>query len=79
MSHYYGQIDQSARKTIPTARGHKSTGIQATVACWDGAIRTRLYWNERKSCNYYVVERINWPDDGGVAILDEGPIEEHIS
>jgi len=27
MSHFYGSIPTSARKTVPTARGHKSTGV----------------------------------------------------
>ena len=43
MSHYYAQIPQSAKGTVPTARGHKTTGIVTQAACAEGAIEVRLY------------------------------------
>ena len=46
MSHFYGMISQSARKTVPTARGHKSTGLTTDAAGWGGNIMTRLYYCE---------------------------------
>ena len=46
MSHFYGMISQSARKTVPTARGHKTTGLHTCAAGWGGKITTRLYYCE---------------------------------
>ena len=36
MSHYYARIPTSARRTIATARGHRSTGIAAEVLTAEG-------------------------------------------
>ena len=46
MSDLYARIPTSARKTVPTARGFKSTGISAEVCSWDGKIVSRIWWNE---------------------------------
>lgn len=62
MSHYYAQIPQSARRTVPTARGHKSTGITVQAACAEGAIEVRLYHEDGK--DYFEVERIPWSYSG---------------
>ena len=40
MSHFYGKISNSARKTIPTARGHKNTGLDVEACSWEGKITT---------------------------------------
>ena len=40
MSHFYAKISNSARKTVPTARGHKSTGVDVEACSWDGKIST---------------------------------------
>ena len=40
MSHFYGMISNSARKTVPTARGHKSTGLDVDACSWEGKITT---------------------------------------
>ncbi len=45
MSHFSAAIPTSARRTIPTARGHKSTGISTYAASHDGKITVRL-WND---------------------------------
>ena len=42
MSHFYGTIPVSARKTQATARGHKSTGLITEAASHSGAIRVEL-------------------------------------
>ena len=44
MSRLYGTIQESARKTIPTARGHRTIGV--TAASWKGSIKTRIYVHE---------------------------------
>jgi hypothetical protein len=40
MSHFYGKISESARKTQPTARAHHSLRVEAQS--WQGKIVTRL-------------------------------------
>lgn len=42
MSHFYATIPTSARKTVATARGHKSTGLEVRAASWAGAVRVTL-------------------------------------
>ncbi len=46
MSHFYAAIPTSARRTIPTARGHKSTGISTYAASHAGRVTTYLWHNE---------------------------------
>ena len=48
MSDLYARIPISARKTVPTARGFKSTGIEAEVCSWDGKIVSKIKWNEQQ-------------------------------
>ena len=55
MSHFYGMISQSARKTVPTARGHKSTGLTTDAAGWGGKIMTRLYYCEETDRDMFEV------------------------
>ena len=45
MSHFYGTISRSARKTQPTARGHKTTGLVVNAQSWEGQIETRLFYD----------------------------------
>jgi len=40
MSHFYAKISHSARKTVPTARGHKSTGVDVDACAWGGKVST---------------------------------------
>ena len=42
MSHFYASIPTSARKTVATARGHKSTGLEVRAASWAGAVTVTL-------------------------------------
>ena len=46
MSHFYGEIVRSARKTIPTARGHKNTGLETRARSWQGDVRVVLDHDE---------------------------------
>ena len=48
MSDLYARIPTSARKTVPTARGFKSTGIEAEVCSWEGKIVSRIWWDEEE-------------------------------
>ena len=42
MSHFYASIPTSARKTVATARGHKSTGLEVRAASWAGAVTVTM-------------------------------------
>lgn len=42
MSHFYAKIAHSARKTVPTARGHKSTGVDVDACAWGGKVSTKV-------------------------------------
>ncbi len=55
MSHFYAAIDSSARRTVPTARGHKSTGISTYAASHDGKITVRLWHDEVAGQDYFEV------------------------
>ena len=46
MSHFYATISESARKTKPTARGHKSTGVKVEAASWAGKVTVELWESE---------------------------------
>ncbi len=43
MSHFYGQITRSARKTMPTARGHKTTGLETRARLLQTLNRKELH------------------------------------
>jgi hypothetical protein len=55
MSDLYARIPTSARKTVPTARGFKSTGIEAEVCSWDGKIVSNIYWQDDDQKFHYSV------------------------
>lgn len=46
MSHFYAKISESARKTQPTARGHKTTGVKVEAASWAGKVTVELWESE---------------------------------
>lgn len=71
MSHFYGSIPTSARKTIPTARGHESTGLVTKAASWKGAIRTELFVDDMgRDC--YRVEQVSHQGYGHYRMIAEG-------
>ena len=76
MSHFYATIPTSARKTAPTARGHKSTGVVTIGASWDGAIETKLWHNDETGLDWYQVEMIPWHGRGEAKIIARGPVGE---
>jgi len=55
MSHFYGSITESARKTVPTARGHKTTGLTVEAASWAGKVVTRVWYDSEADCDRYEV------------------------
>ena len=65
MSHFYGKISESARKTQPTARAHHSLRVEAQS--WQGKIVTRL--KREKDGDYFDVWREPHGSSGGDSIL----------
>ena len=55
MSHFYAAISKSARKTTPTARGHRSTGIETVTQSFNGQIRTVLWYDAVTNQDMYKV------------------------
>jgi len=72
MSHFYAQIDESARQTNATARGHKATNIGAVVASWEGGIRVRLWHDETTGQDRFEVGHEVWKDAGLNQIIAAG-------
>jgi len=72
MSHFYGKIPISARKTEPTARGHKKTGLSTIAASWAGAIRVNVWHNPNEDVDCYEVEMIPWESKGDRHVIARG-------
>ena len=65
MSHFYGKISESARKTQPTARAHHSLKVEAQS--WKGKIVTKLIRDD--DGDYFQVWREPHGDSGGDTIM----------
>ena len=65
MSHFYGIISESARKTKPTARGHH--GLTVEAQSWEGKIVTKL--TRLKDGDFYEVWREPHGSSGGASLL----------
>ena len=63
MSHFYARIPTSARRTIATARGHRSGGIAAEVLTADGGVRVSIRHIDGR--DIVLVERVSNPHTGG--------------
>ena len=72
MSYFYGTIPVSARKTVPTARGHKKTGLSTIAASYTGAIRVNLWYNSAEDLDCYEVEMIPWESHGDRHVIARG-------
>jgi hypothetical protein len=79
MSDLYATIPTSARKTVPTARGHKSTGISAEVCSWEGKIVTKIWWNEKAQDFYFSVEMDRHHGKGDSAVICSGRVGDKLS
>ena len=74
MSHFYATIPTSARKTTPTACGHKSTGVETIGASWKGGILTSLWHDEREGIDKFEVAMTPWMDEGDYKVLARGTV-----
>ena len=74
MSHFYAMIPNSARKTVPTARGHKTTGIETVGASYSGAVRVALWHDEREGVDKFEVAMTPWQGAGDTKVLARGTV-----
>ena len=74
MSHFYGTIPESARKTVPSARGHKTTGLATIAASWHGAIRVNLWYDPNHDQDCFEVEMIPWFSRGDRHVIARGTL-----
>lgn len=65
MSHFYGAITQSARKTDVTARAHKTTGLTVEAMSYAGRIKIDLRFNEETGEDEFCITLTDHPDTGG--------------
>lgn len=70
MAHFYGVL-QGARGEA-SRLGHKSSGLRATAASWQGAVRTELY--EKDGEDYALVQLLPWRGQGTNKVLYDGPV-----
>ena len=74
MSHFYGSIDQSARKTTATARGHKTTGLSVKAASWNGAVTVTLSYDTETGQDIFIVEQVPHGGHGVRQVITEGVV-----
>ena len=74
MSHFYAKIPTSARKTVPTARGHKSTGVETIGASWKGGILTSLWHDADTDTDMFEVRMVQHHGPGDSKVLARGTV-----
>ena len=74
MSHFYATIPTSARKTVPTACGHKSTGVETIGASWKGGILTSLWHDTDTDTDMFEVWMVQHHGAGDSKILARGVV-----
>ena len=77
MSHFYAKIPISARKTVTTARGHKSTGVETIGASWRGAIQTRLWHDAETDSDMFDVWMRPHHGAGDTKLLARGVVGDY--
>ena len=70
MSHFYAKITESARSTVPTARGHHS--IETVTQSWKGQIKVRMWRCNQTQVEQYTVilQPHGRQDDRGIIIME---------
>ena len=76
MSHFYASIPEAARKTVATARGHKTTGITVKAASWAGAVEIRMFPDEETGKAGFTVYQVPHHGEGIDRLLHEGIVGE---
>ena len=74
MSHFYATIPTSGRKTIPSARGHKSTGVETIGASWKGGILTSLWHDAETDLDMFEIWMTQHHGAGDSKLLARGTV-----
>lgn len=72
LSHFYASIPASARKTVPTARGHKSTGVTTLACSWNGAIEVRVWYDAKTENDVFEVSMVSHKGSGETRCIGSG-------
>ena len=78
MSHFYATIPVSARRTAPTACGHKHTGVTTIAASYAGAIQVNLWHDETTGQDKFEVQQIPWHGSGASHCIASGIVGEAV-
>jgi hypothetical protein len=76
MSHFYATIPESARKTTPTARGHKSTGIATRAASYAGAVTVNLFYDAETETDHFEIYQRTHYGAGVNKLISKGILGE---
>lgn len=63
MSHFYGTIRGGRGEA--TRCGHKTTGLVTNAAGYNGAVRTRIWYDEETGQDRFRVTLVPWHGSGG--------------
>ncbi len=74
MSHFYAAIPTSARRTMPTARGHASTGISTYAASYAGRVSTYLWHDEETGEDRFEVSMTPHEGSGDLKAIASGVV-----
>ncbi len=74
MAHFYGVVQGNRQAT--SRLGSKQSGMSATAASWDGAVRVNIHFDEAEGVNKYTVSQIPWHGKGVEQVLATGTIGE---
>lgn len=72
MAHFYGTL-QGARGQA-SRLGTKASDLLAVAASWEGAVSTKVYFNDDAGCDYARVMLIPWHGNGTSRVLYDGPV-----
>lgn len=73
MAQYLGGV-QGSKGGMVTRLGGKSNGVGVVAASWEGAVRTKLYYDEVRGEDMAHVWLDKWNKKGTVRTLYHGPV-----
>jgi hypothetical protein len=72
MAQFYASIQGNRGEA--TRLGTKSSGMMTVAASWQGAVKTYLWYNEEKECDWAEVTLMPWHGQGTHRLLYCGPV-----
>ena len=78
MSHFYASIPTSARRTTPTACGHKTGGITTRAASWAGAVEVRVWYDATAEGDRFEVRQTLHHGAGVREVIASGIVGERV-